>query len=58
MTCLCGCGLPAKPGGNKYHNRKHYVAHRQAKTAEAKALRTQGRKGQLRDVLGGYQDGH
>ena len=34
MTCPCGCGKPTKPGGNKYHNQEHYVAHRQA-AAEA-----------------------
>ena len=57
MTCPCGCGKPAKLGGNKYYNQKHYVAHRQAKTAAAKALRAQGRKGQLLEAMGGYQDG-
>ena len=57
MTCPCGCGKPAKPGGYKYHNQEHYVAHRQAKTAALKALRAQGRKGQLLEVMGGYRDG-
>lgn len=58
MICPCGCGKPAKLGGNKYHNREHYRAHRQVKTAEAKALRTQGRKGQLLKAMGGYRDGY
>ena len=57
MTCPCGCGKPAKLGGNKYYNQKHYVAHRQAKTAALKALRAQKRKGQLLEVMGGYRDG-
>ena len=57
MTCPCGCGKPTKPGGNKYHNREHYLAHRQAKTAKAKALRAQRRKGQLLEAIGGYRDG-
>ena len=58
MICPCGCGKPARKGGNKYHNQEHYVAHRQAKTAEAKALRAQERKGQLLKALGGYRDGY
>ena len=57
MTCPCGCGRPAKPGGNKYYNQAHYRAHRQVKAAAVKALRAQERKGQLLEAIGGYRDG-